>query len=78
MKLQNKDIKNSNFNVKANNSLNFKTTIAVIKHFYWCISMHSTYYKLTLSKEDFQGFNYLSKEKHVLISRLGYARRLYK
>ena len=63
MKQQNKVIKHSNFNVKVNNSLNFKTAIAVGKSFYWRISIHSTDYKFTLS-EDFQGFNYLLKRKY--------------
>ena len=63
--------------LKANNSLNFKTIIAVVKFFYWWISIHTLGFKLTLSK-DFQGFNYLFKQKYEFIFRLGYVRRLYK
>ena len=41
LKQQNKDINHSNFNVKVNNSLNFKTAIAVGKSFHWRNSIHS-------------------------------------
>ena len=63
--------------LKANNSLNFETTIAVVKFFYWWISKHSLGFNLTLSKY-FQSFNYLFKQKYEFIFRLGYAWRLYK
>ena len=78
IKLQNKILKSLNFNVIAKNSLNFKTTIAVVIFFYWWISIHSSGFKLTLSKKDFQGFNYLFRQKYEFISQLGYARRLCK
>ena len=50
----------------------------VVKHFYWWISIHSTGYKLTFSAADFQSFSYFLKRKYELISRLGFAWRLYK